>query len=229
MIAVARHRTVADVMTTHVHVATPLTPFKELVRLIHDNHVSALPVVDTQGMPVGVVSESDLVLKERLVELAHSDNPVHLWRRHQEHAKARGVVAGELMTSPAISIGADASISDAARLMQSRRIRRLIVVDGRGRIAGIVTRSDLLRVFLRSDDELRDEMLWKVIPSVLLPDEQPVEVSVAFNVITLAGEVYRRSDVEILGRLAGEIDGAVDVINNLSFRWDDLQPHARVN
>jgi CBS domain-containing protein len=124
-----RHRSVADVMTSHVHVAGPQTPFKLLVRLIEENRVSAIPIVDDQGVPIGVVSETDLLLKER--------------RSRGVRAKAEGVLACEMMTSPAISIPATIGLAQAARLMQDRNVRRLVVVDARGKIAGIVTRSDL--------------------------------------------------------------------------------------
>jgi CBS domain-containing protein len=229
MSSIPRHRTAADVMTRHVHVATPSTPFKVLVRLLDENRISAVPVVDQHGMPLGVVSESDLLLKERLTELANTDSPLHLWRRRQEREKAHGVIAAELMTSPAITVSLDTPIAEAARSMQERNVRRLVVVDERGRIAGIVTRSDLLQVFLRTDDDLRDELLLKVIPAVLPAQSASVDVKVECNVITLAGEVDRRTDMEILGRLARDVDGAVDVVNNLTYRWDDVRRQAGVN
>ena len=118
-----RHRTVADVMTTHVHVAGPLAPFKFLVRLIEENRVGAIPIVDQQGSPVGMVSEADLF-----------------------QAKAGGMVASDLMTSPPITVPSEMSLDEAARLMQERDVRRLVVVDSRGRIAGVVSRGDLVAV-----------------------------------------------------------------------------------
>jgi len=216
-------------MTAHVHVATPSTPFKVLVRLLQENRISAVPIVDQHGMPLGVVSESDLLLKERLAELADEDRPRHLWRGRHEHEKARGVIAAELMTSPAITIGLDARLAEAARLMQERNVRRLIVVDGRGRIAGIATRSDLLQIFLRTDADLRDELAGRIIPAVMPGESDSVQVSVESNIVTLTGEVNRRSDVEILGRLARDVDGVVDVVNNLTYRWDDANRSAVVS
>ena len=126
------HQSVSDVMTTRVHVASPVTPFKQLVRLIAENRVSAIPIVDQQGMPVGIVSESDLLLKS---------------------AQAGGRVASDVMTSPAITIPLDTRLGEAARLMQEKNVRRLVVVDQRGRIAGVVSRSDLLQVLLRADED----------------------------------------------------------------------------
>ncbi len=207
-------------MTVRVHIAGPLTPFKILVRLIEENRISAIPIVDERGMPVGVVSESDLLLKERRGELDSEGSPLHLWRRRQEKAKADGTLAADLMTAPAITVGLQASITEAARIMQERKVRRLVVVDARGRIAGIVSRSDLLQVFLRTDEDLR-ELVNRILPAVLPADAGSVEVDVESNVITLSGEVDRRSDADIVARLACEVDGVVDVINRLTFRWDD--------
>jgi len=113
-------------MTRRVHVAGPLAPFKQLVRLIAENRVSTIPIVDQRGVPIGIVSESDLLLEERTL-----DDP-------------KDAIASKFMTSPVITVAADASRSQAASLMRKRNIRRLVVVDERGRIAGIVSRSDLL-------------------------------------------------------------------------------------
>jgi len=221
-----RHRTVADVMTARVHVASPLTPFKLLVRLIEENRISAVPIVDTRGVPVGVVSESDLLLKEWRGELEADTGPLHGWKNRLERAKAGAVLAQDLMTSPAITVPATALITDAARLMHERNVRRLVVVDQRGRIAGIVSRSDLLQVFLRTDEDLREEVVERIIPAILPTDGDNVLVEVRSNVITLSGEVDRRSDSEILTRMSREVDGVVDVVNLLRFRWDDLRQRA---
>jgi CBS domain-containing protein len=218
---------VADVMTVRVHVASPLTPFKLLVRLIEENRISAVPIVNLQGVPIGVVSESDLLLKERRGELQADGSPLHLWRRRQDKAKSEAVLAADLMTAPPITVGADVLITEAARLMQERNVRRLIVVDARGRIAGIVSRSDLLQIFLRTDEDLREEVVDKIIPTILPADADTIEVAVQSNVITLSGEVDRRSDADILARMTLDMDGVVDVINQLRFRWDDAKPQAK--
>ena len=226
MSTMPRHRTVGDVMTARVHVATPVTPFKILVRLIEENKVSAIPIVDQQGIPLGIVSEADLLLKERRQELEGATNLLHFRRQARDRAKAEGMVASALMTSPPLSIAADATLTEAARLMQERNVRRLIVVDKNGRIAGIVSRSDLLQVFLRNDEDLREEIVTNVVPSIILDQPEDVGVEVSYNVVTLHGEVDRKSDSEILERLISEVDGVVQVLNVMSYRWDDskVQP-----
>ncbi len=226
MSALSRRWTVAEVMTTRVHVASPPTPFKVLVRMIEENKISAVPIVDHSGVPIGVVSESDLLLKERRHELETELDLLHPRRHRKERAKAEGLVASDLMTTPPVTVSVDTGLTQAARLMQERNVRRLVVVDERGKIAGLVSRSDLLQVFLRTDEDLRDEVLTAVIPAVMVPAPDTVDVNVASNVITLSGEVDRKSDAEILARLTRELDGVVEVVSNLTYKWDDTS-HAR--
>jgi CBS domain-containing protein len=220
MSSLPRHRTVADVMTQHLHVAGPQTQFKLLVRLIEENRVSAIPIVDEHGFPIGIVSETDLLLKERRAELDGAHDLVPTRHRREQRAKAGGVLASDVMTSPPITVPATIGLPQAARLMQERNVRRLVVVDARGKIAGIVTRSDLLQVFLRGDEELRQEIKCVLIPALML-EAPTIRVDVLWNVVTLAGELDRRSDVEILTRMVAELDGVVGVVDHLSHRWDD--------
>ena len=114
-------------MTARVHVAGALTPFKHLAQLIEDNRIRVIPIIDRQGMPIGVVSESDLQLDG------------------EDRARTDHVTASDLMTSPAITVPNGAPVTDALRIMDQRNLSRLVVVDERGRIAGIVSRGDLLR------------------------------------------------------------------------------------
>jgi CBS domain-containing protein len=216
-----RRRTVSDVMTTHVHVASPLAPFKVLVRLIEENRVSAIPIVDQRGIPIGIVSESDLLLKERRSELESSNDLLHLNKRRRERAKAAATVASEVMTTPPITVASDTSLGEAARHMQEKNVRRLVVVDPRGRIAGIVSRSDLLQVYLRTDKDLRNEIVSSLIPAILLTQDDAVGVAVSWNIVTLSGEVDRKSDADLLTRATRELDGVVGVVDRLSYRWDD--------
>jgi CBS domain-containing protein len=214
-------------MTTHVHVSSPQAPFKVLVRLIEENKVSAIPIVDQQGFPIGIVSEADLLLKERRNELESEADFLHLRKRRHERAKAEGTVASEVMTSPAITVPADTPLSEAARMMQRKNVRRLVVVDQRGRIAGIVSRSNLLQVFLRTDAELQAEVAGTLVPALVL-SPSGVRVEVRSNVVTLSGEVDRKTDVGILIRSTRELDGVVDVVDRLTYVWDDTAAPATV-
>jgi CBS domain-containing protein len=208
-------------MTKRVHVANPMTPFKLLVRIIEENRISAIPIVDQRGVAVGLVSEGDLLLKQRTDELEASTDLLHLRRRQKEMAKAEGLTAADVMTSPAITIHSEGRLADAARLMHERNVRQLVVADDRGKIAGILSRGDVLQVFLRPDEDLRDEIVDGIIPALMFTSDDAIGVEVRYSVVTLEGTVDRKTDVEILGRLTRAVDGVVGVINSLTYRWDD--------
>lgn len=221
MSSMPRRVTVADVMTADVHTATLITPFKVLVRLIEENHVAAIPIVHGDRIVVGMVSESDLMVKERRQELESTDDFIHLGRRRRQREIAQGTVAADVMNSPPVTVAAEATLAEAARIMQEKNVHRLIVVDSDGLMVGIVSRSDLLRVYLRTDEELRAAIVGQVIPSALMPGSALPDVDVSLSVVTLSGEVDRKSDVEIMARVIEELDGVVAVVDRLTYRFDD--------
>ena len=211
---------VSSVMTVRPVVATETTGFKEIAGLLAEYRISALPVVDEVGRLVGVVSEADLLLKETLARsqrhhLLESD------RQRRELAKAGAVLASDLMTSPAVAIGPSELISAAARLMHDRRLKRLPVVDDDGNLIGIVTRSDLLRVFLRPDSLIREDVVEGVIGRTLWMDPNSIEVRVTDGVVELDGQVDTKSDIRVLCHLVGGLDGVVAVVARLSYRSED--------
>jgi CBS domain-containing protein len=140
-------RKVEDVMTTKVVTVEQEAPFKTIVRLLEEHRISAVPVVDKHAVVVGVVSEADLLAKERYPHgrsgLGAVEGP---WNRAALH-KAEGVIAAELMSSPPVTVQLGSTIAEAARLAAGAGVKRLPVVDGQRRLVGIVTRSDLLKVF----------------------------------------------------------------------------------
>lgn len=147
---------VSDVMTHTVVAVGRDAPFKEIVELLDEWKISALPVRSGEGRVIGVVSEADLLPKEEF----RDDDPTRydVLRRLSDLAKAGAVTAGELMTSPAVTVHADATLAGAARVMARRRVKRLPVVDNSGLLQGIVSRGDLLKVFLREDEQIADEI-----------------------------------------------------------------------
>ncbi len=215
-------RLVDDVMTRTVVTVRDDAPFKEIVRLMDDYRVSALPVVDERGRLLGVVSEADLLLKEG----REPDAEVHRRsfegrRQRQERAKADATAAGALMTAPAIAVSPRASVGEAARIMHRRGVKRLPVVDEDGAVLGIVSRRDLLHVFLRDDEEIRREVLEGVVGGTLWIEPDTVGVSVHEGVVTLRGELERRSLCSILVGLVQGVDGVVGVRDMLTYRLDD--------
>jgi CBS domain-containing protein len=218
-------RTVQDVMTREVVAVRGPTPFKELVRLLNEHRVTAVPVLDDAGQTVvGVVSESDLALKE-VAPLREAHTPVFETAQHRdERAKAASLTAAELMTAPAVTVGPEELVAAAARRMYDRDVKRLPVVDHSGALVGIVTRADLLKVFLRSDEELRFEVLDHVIGDLRLPSGA-VEVEVSDGVVRLAGRVPRRSQALAMEKLTGAVDGVVAVESELHWQVDETAAH----
>ena len=215
-------RTVQDVMTRDVVVAHESTPFHELVELLSRHHVSALPVVDDAGHVQGIVCNSDLVLKE-VQALKGPCDPAALTSRHRlERAKAAGTTAREVMTAPVVTVYPEELVADAARRLHAWRLDQLPVVDRAGVLAGIISRADVLKVFLRSDQEIRFELLDDIATRLLrLPADQ-LRIEVAGGVVTLAGRLERRSRVVALAELARLVDGVVAVHNQLTYQRDDL-------
>ncbi len=216
-------RTVRDVMTETVVTVRPDTGYKEIVDALIEAGVSAVPVVDEQGHVLGIVSEADLLHKVEFVG-GNAQSRVYERLRHRAaRAKAGGDTAVELMSRPVITIGADASVTEAARLMEEARIKRLPVVDDdSGVLRGIVARRDLLRDYLRPDAAIREEIVSSVLERVLLMDSG-VEVTVLDGVARLRGMTDRRSTAQIAARLVRAVPGVVDVIDQLDYGYDDTE------
>jgi CBS domain-containing protein len=220
-------RTVQDVMTRDVVAVRGSTPFKELVRLLNEHRVTAVPVLDDAGrVVVGVVSESDLALKE-VQPPREGHTPIFESARHRsEREKAGGTTAAALMTKPAVTVGPETPVVAAARLMHDRDVKRLPVVDHGGALVGIVTRADLLRVFLRPDDELRFEILDGVAGELLGLPPGAVAVGVRDGVVRLAGQVPLRSQALALEKLTRAVDGVVAVETGMGWTIDDTAAQA---
>ena len=220
-------RTVQDVMTRDVVAVRGATPFKELVRLLNEHRITALPVLDDTGrVVVGVVSETDLALKE-VAPLREAHTPVFETTEHRvERAKAASLTAADLMTTPAVTAGPDELVAAAARRMYDRTVKRLPVVDRGGALVGIVTRADLLKVFLRPDDDLRFDVLDHVAGDLLRLSVGAVEVEVRDGIVRLAGRLPRRRQAVALERLTAAIDGVVAVESQLAWQVDDTVAQA---
>ncbi|MFG2295851.1 CBS domain-containing protein [Streptomyces sp. NPDC048603] len=201
--------TVADVMTTEVIAVTPSTGFKDIAGAMERWKVTALPVVEGEGRVVGVVSEADLLLKEEFHE--HRPGMIGQMRRLGDTAKAGSTRAEDLMTTPAVTIRPDATLPQAARLMAGRHIKRLPVVDANGTLRGIVSRTDLLKVFLRSDEDLAAEIRRSVVQHLFPLSREAVKVTVTQGIATLTGEVRDGSLIPLAERLTRSVEGVVDV------------------
>jgi len=222
---------VGDVMTYRVITASDRTPFKEVVRLIRKHGVSALPVLDHAGRLVGIVSEADLLLKEEhtagegsLTRLpwrgdTGGSNGVPPWIRR---SKARGLTAGDVMTSPVVTVKQGDAVALAARIMRENHVRRLPVTDAHGGLIGIVTRSDLLATFLRPDEEIRSAIESALAQPWPLLEGGQIQVIVKDGIAKLEGHVEFKSQVSRIVHIARTIDGVVDVESRLEYGIDDV-------
>ena len=206
---------VKDVMTTDVVSVPESAEYKDIVSVVRELRVSAFPVLDAAGHLVGVVSEADLLLKEAGQE-ALGGSLISSGRRG-EQAKAAGVTAAELMTSPAVTIGPEDSVADAARRMHDRHVKRLPVVDQAGRRVGIVSRVDLLSVFDRPDSEIRAAVRKDIIARDFALDPDSFDVQVASGIVTITGQVENQAVAQHLLGALRHAEGVVGVRSRLRF------------
>jgi CBS domain-containing protein len=217
------HSLVKDLMTTPVVTVGPETPFKEIVACLAEHRVSAVPVVDDSRRVLGVVSEADLLLKEEFPE-PEQDLPLWWTRRARlDRAKAAASVARDLMTVAVVAISPDATVAEAARRMHTAKVKRLPVVDRSGQLLGIVSRSDLLKVFDRSDQDIRREIIEDVIVGEFMMAPSRFFLHVTDGVVVLQGRVERRSLLPYVVRAVQGVEGVVRVENRLTY---DLDPDA---
>ncbi|TYB60191.1 CBS domain-containing protein [Nonomuraea sp. PA05] len=225
------HVTVNEVMTREVISVHEATPFKDIAEALIEHGVSAVPVIDDAGHVLGVVSEADLLCKEEFQELYYQEGykpPLRARLRHRlspENAdmrrKATGDTAAELMTTPAVTIPATAPVVKAARAMDQHGVKRLVVTADDGTLRGIVSRRDLLKVFVRSDADIARTIREDVLERSLWVETLGIKVQADHGVVTLTGWMDRRSDARVAARMAGRVDGVVDVIDKLSWKHDD--------
>jgi CBS domain-containing protein len=213
---------VRDIMTTRVFWVRKDTSFRQMASALRERRVSAYPVLDDDGTVIGVVSEADMLAKEALnSEPEGMPGMITGILRRKEQEKARGVTAGDLMTSPAITVAPDDTVEHAARLMHTRRVKRLPVTDASGHLVGIVSRADVLAVFDRTDEEIRAEISAMVLNEFPM-DPKTFTVTVNDGVVTLAGTPQSRQvGREILDR-AAHVQGVVAVRDRFGYPPSDI-------
>jgi CBS-domain-containing membrane protein len=210
---------VSDVMTTQVVSVRPDTGYQRVADLLVQHAISAVPVVSEQGVVLGVVSEVDLLPKLNYPDRVPT-HPLVSRRRRAANRRALGDTAGELMSSPAETIGMSATLAQVARRLEAARVRRLPVVDDAGRLVGIVSRRDLVRLYARPDADIWMNILQQVVDPMWI-EPSTVDVQVSAGVVTLTGQVDRVSTREILVRMTHAVPGVVDVVDQLTAAFDD--------
>ncbi len=215
-----RHRMVGELMTSAVVCVRPDVSFKEIARLLAEHDITSVPVLDDQDRPLGVVSEADLLRHEATVEDPAGLLPAPSLT-DRDRARSLATTAQGLMSSPAVCARPEWTVVEAARLMDRRGCKRLVVVDEAGRRIGVVSRSDLLRVFLRHDPAIREEIRHDVLVKILGLSVDEIDVQVHEGQVTLAGTLEHRSVATALAGLCRGVDGVVSVTENLRYRSDD--------
>ena len=206
---------VRDVMTSRVVAVRSDASFKEMVAKMRESRISAFPVVDGYGRVIGVVSEADFLNKE--AEQADIQGVLASQLYFRSHAKATGVTAGELMTSPAVTVGPDTPVVDAARLMRDRRFKRLPVVNATGHLIGIISRTDVLGVFLRPDKDILREVTDAVIPASGAQGPTRFTVTVTGGIITVGGRPENDRAGHELAEAIRRVEGVVAVFDQLRY------------
>jgi CBS domain-containing protein len=188
-----RRLTVAEVMTTDVVTASTSTPVKEAAGLMSQRRIAAIPVIGADGTLVGIISETDFIGKRVDVE-----------------------VVGELMSAPVVTARPNDPVPLVARILLARNVKSLPVVDDGARVVGIVSRADLLKVFLRSDRDIRRDVITSVAASAIDVEPPGIGITVTDGVVTLTGTVRTTADIRRVTTAAIAVGGVVHV------RSDDL-------
>jgi CBS domain-containing protein len=218
---VMREPTVASVMTSPVITVRPELPYQDLVRLLTEQRISAVPVVDGGGRPLGVVSEADVLAKQ---EFRGGSVAPPWWagrRRRSRWHKATGMVAADLMTTPVVTIEPDEPVTAAARRLAEKHLRRLFVVGEDGAVVGVASRQDVLGVFLREDSAIKADVEEQVLRKGMWVIPGQVTVEVAGGVVTMDGALEHRSAVDVAELLTRSVTGVVGVRNKLRYMVDD--------
>jgi CBS domain-containing protein len=211
----AMKTSVKQVMTTQVVAVKLGASFKEMAAALRENRVSAFPVIDDDGKVIGVVSEADMLAKE-VLNADHTGTITAMLHGRQQD-KADGLTARDLMTHPAVTVTPDDSVEQAARLMYTLQVKRLPVIDRGGFLVGIISRTDVLAVYDRPDDEIRQEIIDNVIVDGFLQDPDQFTVGVRAGVVTLEGSPQSVALGHDLVRKMRHVQGVVAVRDRLSY------------
>lgn len=217
---------VCDLMTTDPVTTTPDAPLKEAARLMVKHNVSGLPVV-ADGKVVGIVTEADFLRQEAnrdqpyrfsLLEALFGDRPASV---------PSAETVSQVMTEQVLTVAPGASLSEAARIMANKRVKRLPVIAPDGSLLGVISRADVVNAFTKPDEVIEDEIREDIVRRLLFLEPEAVDVSVSQGVVTLSGELENRTEAHLLEELTRRINGVIRVDSNLTFEVDDQRIEKR--
>ncbi len=194
-------------MTTDVIAVSPDTPIKDAARLMFRHRVSGLPVCDEASCIVGIITEADFLRIEVAREEADDPQPIE--------------TVSQVMNRGVVTVGPDAPLAEAAKVMVFQDVKRLPVVDDEERMLGIISRLDVVAAFTRPDEVIEDEIREDLVRRVLFVDPDDIEVTVTDGVVRFAGEIGTRNESRLIEELARRLDGVIRVENELTWRLDD--------
>ena len=209
-------------MTTTVITIGPEASLKEAARRMVEAGISGLPVTDESGALIGMITEADFVKSESGRRAAKRARLLR-WLASQDEVPDHRLAVSDVMTTEVVTLGPDADHAEAARVMRKAGIKRIPVLDGSGKLVGLVSRSDILRAFVRSDRDITEEITDHVMVEVLWIDPRDVEVVCEDGNVAFTGRLPTRSDAQLLVDLTRRLDGVASVKDGLTWKVDNTK------
>ena len=209
--------TVKEAMSTDVVTVGPDVPVTAAARIMRDAGVSGLPVIDSDGRVVGILTEADLLHRAVVAD------PTEM-TTHRSRDRWSASTVAELMSRNVLGVRRDDPLAKAARLMETARVRRLVVVGEGFALEGIISRRDVVGALARSDAEIETEIRFVVIDQILGLDPNAVDIKVHDGVVRMAGVVPDRREACRLERLAAKVLGVSHVESTVAWGVDATSP-----
>jgi CBS domain-containing protein len=208
-------------MTTEILTVGPEASLKEAARRMLEGEISGLPVINDDGDLVGIITEADFMATEADRRVTRRAGLLRLFVRDAEIPSHERLV-GDVMTSDVKVIGPESDHAEAARLMEKEGIKRIPVVAD-GRLIGLIARADMLKAYVRSDEEIIDEIQGHVMKDILWIDSRRVEIECVDGNVIVSGHLETKSDASLLIELTRRLDGVTSVSDHLTWEVDNTK------
>ncbi len=212
---------VSDLMTTDILTVGPEASLKEAARRMLEGEISGLPVINDDGDLVGIITEADFMATEADRRVTRRAGLLRLFVRDAEIPSHERLV-GDVMTTDVKVIGPESDHAEAARLMEKEGIKRIPVVAD-GRLIGLIARADMLKAYVRSDQEIIDEIQGHVMKDILWIDSRRVEIECVDGNVIVSGHLETKSDASLLIELTRRLDGVTSVSDHLTWEVDNTK------